>query len=151
MPRRLSSWVIFKKPYMSHIIWFIIHDSITFSKAGACQHTGNWQAPPVDLCNFDSCIYLDKMFAKAYELKNIVTSNIDLDTCVEIPPWRYWHLVVPFLLGLGNFEIIVFYGIMSHDSCDFFLPNKSHFLFLEWPLFYFQWFDVAEIEGEFTT
>ena len=102
---------------MNHVTWFLLHDSITFSKAGYCRHPDNWQAHPVDLCNFDSCtIYLDKMFAKAYELKNIVTSNIDLDTCVEIPAWRYWHLVVPFLLGLGNFEFIFFrwcfYGIM---------------------------------------
>ena len=59
------------------------------------------------------------MFAKAYELKNIVTSNIDLDTCVEIPAWRYWHLVVPFLLGLGNFEIIVF--------AEFFMASSEFF------------------------
>ena len=47
------------------------------------------------------------MFTKAYELMDIEASNIDLDTCTEIPAWRYWHLVVPFLLGLGNIEIIV--------------------------------------------
>ena len=73
------------------------------SKATYCQYPDNWQAHPVDLCNFKSCTrYLDKMFSKAYELKNIETSNIDLDTCVEIPAWRYWHLVVPFSLGLES-------------------------------------------------
>ena len=142
MRRKFSSLVIFKKPYTSHIIWFKLNDSITFSQAGYCQHPDNWLAHPVDLCNLDSCtIYLDKMFAKAYELRNIVTSNIDLDTCVEIPAWRYWHLVVPFLLGLGNFEIIVFAGFFM-ASCEFIFHVKSRFPFLEWPLFYFQWFDV---------
>ena len=69
-------------------------------KAGYCHHP--------DLCNFGSCTkHLDKMFTKAYELMDIEASNIDLDTCTEIPAWRYWHLVVPFLLGLGNIEIIV--------------------------------------------
>ena len=73
--------------------------------ADYCQHPDNWQTHPVDLCNYNSCnFFLDKMFSKAYELKNIETSNIDLDTCVEIPGWRYWHLVVPFSLDLGKYN-----------------------------------------------
>ena len=68
---------------------------ITLLKAGYCHQPY--------LCNFGSCtMHLDKMFAKAYELMDIEASNIDLDTCTEIPAWRYWHLVVPFLLGLEN-------------------------------------------------
>ena len=86
--------------YKDHIIWVWLHRYITLLKAGYCHHP--------DLCNFSSCtMHLDKMFTKANELMDIEASNIDLDTCTEIPAWRYWHLVVPFLLGLGNIEIIV--------------------------------------------
>ena len=83
------------------------------STAKYCQHPDDWQTHPADLCNYNSCNYLDKMFSKAYELKNIETSNIDLDTCVEIPAWRYWHLVVPFSLGLGKYNVYD----MQHIIC----------------------------------
>ena len=64
------------------------------------------------------------MFAKAYELKNIETSNIDLDTCVEIPSWRYWHLVVPFSLG-------------SEKLLLCFLMKSGYFIFRISPIFHF--------------
>ena len=60
----------------------------------------------------------------------------------------------PIFTRLGKFwnHSFLWYHVtwlMSHDWFTFHI--KSHFLFLEWPLFYLQWFDVAEIEGEFTT